>query len=241
MNSLPLRLAVGLAALACAVAGAACSGSRGAGTASPSAVAASPTTAPATATSPAPASTATPPSTPAPTPEPAADRRTGVPDLDRIIDAVDQKDVATLEQLVDYQVVGCTTELGAGGPPKCPNGVADGTMLRVFPVVSCEGGWTEDASETLAFFVDAARGLYAAARNPGIPDVGPDWPASDTLLVFHLQQPYGAAAGRIHVSAGRIVAVWYSCSVGSPPSILLDVAGHTAPLIAGPWDQPVRP
>jgi hypothetical protein len=48
--------------------------------------------------------------------------------------------------------VACTTAEGRGGPPKCPEGSAHGTLLTRFDVVQCEGGWSQ--AEHLATTVE---------------------------------------------------------------------------------------
>src|SRR3546814_17640165 len=58
-----------------------------------------------------------------------------IPEVDVVIAAVEAKDLDALLALVEWQETACTTETGqgAGGPPPCETGQADGTVVRVFP------------------------------------------------------------------------------------------------------------
>src|SRR5690606_4817633 len=67
--------------------------------------------------------------------------RTGDAGIDAVIAAVESGDRAKVTSLVQFQPVGCTNESGLGGPPKCPDGVAEGTTFDVIPAGGCEGSW----------------------------------------------------------------------------------------------------
>ena len=175
--------------------------------------------------------------TPAGTVSDEAPRRSGDLEVDAIIEAFEQRDMATLAGLIEYQVIGCTHELGMGGPPKCDERQPEGEELRVFPVAGCEGTWTNTATQLVGFYAFRARGLYAVVEPAGPADLGGQWPASDTLLVFHVDPSTGGAGFRIHVAAGRIVALWTGCGAGEDVSSLV-AAGvpEGAEVTAGPWD-----
>lgn len=167
------------------------------------------------------------------------DRRTGDPQLDAIIEAVEARDVTALAELVEYQQIGCTFAQGLGGPPKCEPGMTEGEETRMFPVASCEGTWTRTATQVLGSFVQDTRGLYAAAEPLGDSSLGGEWPVADTLLVFHVDDTVTPGI-RLHVADGRIVGLWINCAPADPLSELLE-AGMTdgANVIAGPWDEPI--
>ncbi len=78
------------------------------------------------------------------------DTRTGVAAIDAVIAAVLNGDADGLESLVRLSSVACTTESGLGGPPKCANGEADGTVVQALPVDRCGEGSVERADSGLA-------------------------------------------------------------------------------------------
>lgn len=95
---------------------------------------------------PTPTSTATPTLPPLPTrlsggiePFPP-DTRTGIPELDVVIDALMVGDVETLMDLIEWQSIACSNKgWGLPSPPSCPPGVADGTLVDAIPWQSGEG------------------------------------------------------------------------------------------------------
>jgi hypothetical protein len=65
--------------------------------------------------------------------------RTGIPELDRFLDAVMNKDTETLNGLVTMEKQSCTTTPSGSDPrPVCPPGTADGTVIDVFPTGHCQ-------------------------------------------------------------------------------------------------------
>lgn len=65
--------------------------------------------------------------------------RTGIDEIDTIIDAVLTQDVEELQSLTGYMLIGCTHTMGLGGPPKCEPDEAEGTMVESIPVLGVEG------------------------------------------------------------------------------------------------------
>src|SRR5438105_2446717 len=58
-------------------------------------------------------------------------RRSGIASVDAVIDAVAHEDANALAQLMRFPKIGCTTiHEGLGGPPYCPDGVSDGTLIE---------------------------------------------------------------------------------------------------------------
>lgn len=168
-------------------------------------------------------------------------RRTGDPALDAIIEAVEERDIATLSGLLEYQEIGCTEASGMGGPPKCEEGQEAGDISRVFPFVACHASWTETPAQLLGQFVNAVRGTYAVLETSTGFTLRGEWPAADTLIVFHYgdQQPQEVqgAGARLHIANGRVVAWFGGC--GDPPEAFLTVpTGEIVEVIAGPWEEP---
>lgn len=184
---------------------------------------------------------------PAPTDAPAEDegtpgagepRRTGDAELDAIIEAVEARDVAALAPLVELVEVGCTFAEGLGGPPKCAEGMEEGTLVREFPFASCEGAWSRFGVETVARFAHQANGPWAVL------DVEEYWPSTDgrttpdTFIVFHSPAGPGDSAAYLEIADGRIVRASFGC--GGTVQSLLDLDVLSLAVTAGPWDEPIE-
>ena len=148
------------------------------------------------------------------------ERRTGDPDLDAIIDAVEAKDASALRALLIFQTQACTTELGLGGPPKCLDGQADGTEVGVFAYSLCEPGWIRDdgieaaLTETLSNMPE----LYAAFRAPAGYTLAQT--AVQSVLLFDGDDPRVDESGfnrglLIGIRDGGIIAIAPGCGAGS--------------------------
>ena len=70
----------------------------------------------------------------------------GVAPVDAALTAVRNGDGSALLALVQPASAQCTTAVGTGGPPKCPSGVAEGTVVQYFPYFECDGWGTPDAA-----------------------------------------------------------------------------------------------
>jgi hypothetical protein len=68
------------------------------------------------------------------------DTRIGISHLDAIIDAVLANDRDRILNLIHFARVGCTTEPGFGGPPKCHAGEASGTLVDAVPALGVSEG-----------------------------------------------------------------------------------------------------
>ncbi len=71
---------------------------------------------------------------------------TGVDELDRVIQIVQEGDMNALRSLVRYTQAECTFEDGLGGPPKCKEGEVEGETVEVLPFFGPEGH-EEEAKE----------------------------------------------------------------------------------------------
>jgi hypothetical protein len=112
-----------------------------------------------------------------------ADVRTGIAEIDDVIEAILSSDVEARRVLVRFVVTPCTTAQGIGGPPKCAEGEADGTPVEVFPILESEGFHVrrESIDQSLGFVVE---GLYAVFRVPDDAYEEDYWPAGEYGLVF---------------------------------------------------------
>ena len=154
-------------------------------------------------------------------------RRTGVAELDAVIDAVESQDVDALRALLVFQTLACTTEFGPGGPPKCAEDEAEGTEVEVFAYSSCEPGWLRDDEALTAALDDAVVNLpaiYAAFAPPADFLVGQARP--EYVLLFDGDDPRVDEAGYsrgllVGVEAGRIAAITPGCGAGTGADMLM--------------------
>ena len=111
------------------------------------------------------------------------ERRTGIEELDTIIDAVLAHDFEQLKTLTMYLVIGCTQSEGLGGPPKCAEGEAEGTLVEAVPFLGPEG-YHQRRAEYEGWQGPDVLGLLAAYRVS--PDVFSEaaYPAGEVALVF---------------------------------------------------------
>ena len=90
--------------------------------------------------------------------------RTGVTDIDLVLDVVESGDVEALRRLLRFNLVACTTMDGLGGPPKCREGEIEGTQVYVFPFLGGEGSFLYKEYIDTWQGMDAPH-LYAVYRN----------------------------------------------------------------------------
>lgn len=187
-----------------------------------------PTTA-ATATATVPAS-ATAPAERTPTARPSASataaaasptstaRRTGNAGIDVVLAAVEARDAAKLASLAAVIDVGCTTAPGLGGPPKCAVGQADGTVVRVFPVASCEGSFVQ-SDQLAALFTrvvtDADPQVYAVT-SAKYPTTEPYYPQGDYSVFLEKEStPVGGGTVVSVSKEGKVVNLRTGCGASA--------------------------
>lgn len=203
---------------------------------------------------PTPTPTATPTSTPdhTSTPEPQdpvhpPDSPTGIAGVDAVVEAVlaFEGDYSALDDLVTYTEIGCTLELGGGGPPKCWNvpgaEQVEGTLVEVFPFSVCELEWeprSESLSRVLGMLLEPAQdapgelfvaGVYAVApvAEPSV------WPAGEHAVVFG-RLATGATGAVVRVSEGGIVSIELGCGPTPPAAFATGlVSGLLEPPLGG--------
>jgi len=111
------------------------------------------------------------------------DLRTGVNEIDQVIDAIMDKGLDTRLDLVRFMTSSCTTVSGLGGPPKCEPGETDGTIVEAFPASSGEGYFVRRKNiEKLFNFT--VRGVIAVYVVPEDAYQTVYWPAGEYGIVF---------------------------------------------------------
>jgi hypothetical protein len=162
--------------------------------------------------------------------------RTGIPDIDNVLAAVAGGDPQELRSLIQYTSAPCTWREGLGGPPKCREGEAEGTMLEVLPFLGSEGSFIRrneiadwpgiDASALYAVFEvanDAAREEYYL-------------PGKYVALFLQKGSQDGVA---LHIMDGRVVRVdtMFSASQDSSKSFIEQDSLDTSKVILAPKNR----
>lgn len=171
---------------------------------------------------------------------------TGIPEVDRVIEAVLSQDVDTLVGLVRYQQVECSTSKTSDfpEPPRCEAGQAEGSAVDVFVSGSCKPAYVtrEEVPGFLSLNVEEAElSVYAAYSTKS--DPGSD---SDYTIVF--QGPEGReniGGAAIAVANGGIASLTFPC--GSITGLVHLLESNGAKVILppsgtlGPGEPPKTP
>lgn len=132
--------------------------------------------------------------------------KTGIEDIDNVLAAVASGDRAQLESLIQYTTAPCTTLEGLGGPPKCLEGEAEGTLVEALPSIGSEGSFVRSTEIDTWTGVDA-EALFAVYR---VSEEGVEeeyYPRGAYAIVF-LSSENGVGV-TLRISDGRIVRVDY--------------------------------
>lgn len=132
------------------------------------------------------------------------DTKTGIEDVDNVLAAVASGNSEALHALIRYTVAPCTKADGLGGPPKCREGEAEGTLLEVLPFIGSEGGHMRKDEISTWQGVGAER-VYAVYRVSETALNEKFYPAGEYLVIFTPQE--GGEASILRLAKGGIVRV----------------------------------
>ena len=127
--------------------------------------------------------------------------------------AIESGDVARIRTLVQFSNQPCTTQSGAGGPPKCARGEVAGTQVEVFQYTSCESGWVRRTAlnAILGEVFSHPFGRYTAYQA-----------TSGDIAVFQAKDnPVVGAGVAAVVNSDRINALARTCGAGDTASALI--------------------
>jgi len=142
------------------------------------------------------------------------DTRTGIDEIDIVIDAIMSQNLETRLDLVRLTTTACSTTDGLGGPPKCQPDENDGTLVESFPVSSGEG--THIRPESLKEVFDfSVRGLMAVYPVPEDAYEVDYWPAGEYGIVFTSEDGETPHVITVLVEGGQIVRLDFD--PGWPP------------------------
>jgi hypothetical protein len=140
-----------------------------------------------------------------------------------VLEALFQGSTEERRSLLQYVTVGCTTADGLGGPPKCTDGEAEGTLVEVFPVGGTESHFVrpEEIERTLQFTVD---GLYAVYWPAPSVDPAEHWPVGEYALLFERQMRSISQPVTVFVQDGKLVRLGFSSHPVDPAQSLNEIS-----------------
>jgi hypothetical protein len=132
------------------------------------------------------------------------DTRTGLPDVDPVLAAVASGDPEELRSLIQYTNAPCTWKDGLGGPPKCRESEAEGTVLEVLPYLGGEGSFIrkDEIATWPGLDADALYGVFGVAENATREQYY--LPGEYVALFLQKDNKSGVA---LHITDGRVVRV----------------------------------
>lgn len=138
---------------------------------------------------------------------------TGVPAVDTVIEGVLSGSTAEVTPLVTLQSLACGPQQGPGSPPPCPSGTADGAVVDVLPVATCEGEWRPESAVAASFepLVGNAPELYAVYGMPQqFQGLMPD---GQYVAVFSYDSGTQRLGAGVVIGAEQVVGIWFGCAV----------------------------
>ena len=131
------------------------------------------------------------------------------PEVNATIAALLEQDLETLMDALLLNSQPCTTQDGLGGPPKCPQGVNDGTVLSFFPVLGPGEGSQLTPDEVRRVFDYEQPVLFAVVlvKPPDYSD--PSFPPGAYAIILHTEPEGFARTFRLN-QQGEIVRVDYT-------------------------------
>ena len=146
-----------------------------------------------------------------------AETRTGIENIDHIIDVVLEGDVDRVQDVLIFKTVGCTHEDGLGGPPKCREGESEGTEVEVLPFLGPEGHFLrrDEVHQWPGIEVTGLYGVYRVSENAYSEEY---YPAGQFGIIF-----VGAREGYsvvLQVDNGGVVRIDYV--FGDSPGMKLE-------------------
>ncbi|UYN90353.1 MAG: hypothetical protein KIT08_03720 [Anaerolineales bacterium] len=139
--------------------------------------------------------------------------RTGIAELDSIIEIALSGDAAQLRSLIEFTPAYCTNAEGLGGPPKCLPDEAEGAMVEVLPFLGAEGNFIR-RSDIESWNGVQIESLYAVYEVSDAAYSDENYPRGEYALVFLTDR---GASITLQVTKGRIVRIDYGFM--APPVI----------------------
>lgn len=137
--------------------------------------------------------------------------RTGEEEIDAVLEGVASGKVKDLHALLQFNRVECTRQDGLGGPPKCEEGEAEGTVVEVLPFLGGEGSFLRKKDLENWKGIDVS-GIYAIYEVS--PEVYSDdyYPAGEQTILLASSRDDQPVALRLR--DGKIVRIDYLFDFG---------------------------
>ncbi|MBI2764620.1 MAG: hypothetical protein HYX53_01775 [Chloroflexi bacterium] len=143
--------------------------------------------------------------------------RSGDAGVDAVLDALASGDPARVIGLIKWTPIGCLAQpMGIGSPPKCPDGVAEGTLLDSLQGACAEGFYIlrESLTGNPEFNLFRPQPLYAVWRDTG----NLAWISHDAVALYGTP---GGFATEVFIDGGKIAG--FSACLLNPARILSEV------------------
>lgn len=142
-------------------------------------------------------------------------RRTGIAQIDAILNAAEAGDEEAMANLIQYKPVPCSMPGDVGGLP-CPAGSTPGTLIDALSISVCHGGYFLRADAPGAVIEIARAGLYAVIeQQPSAPLGTPSAPPEPGLRIVLLSSAEQGAVA-LTLGAQGITGVKRGCFVAHP-------------------------
>lgn len=141
-------------------------------------------------------------------------RGTGIVEVDQVISMVLAGDMNEVRRRIKFTTLGCTQQMGLGGPPGCREGESEGALVQVLPFLGPEGHFLRRDELNEWQGIDAA-GLYAVYRVSDEAFSDKNYPAGEYGIVFRTNSPEFIVT--LQVDNGSILRI--DTLFGTPPEI----------------------
>jgi len=144
--------------------------------------------------------------------------------------------------LMQFINVPCANVDGLGGPPPCPEGVAEGTALEVFPTLSSHGALISREEATNMLVNLHVKSLYAVYSVEPNPNAEPYYQPGECAMLFERFINDMPIPVTFQVKDGRIVRIDYHIGI-TPEEILKGIPVEkvlVSPQEAKAWTESVR-
>jgi hypothetical protein len=122
---------------------------------------------------------------------------TGIQPIDQVLNAVASGDPQAVRAAIEFIDAECTQQEGLGGPPKCREGEAEGTLVEVLAFLGSEGGHLRKDELENGLAINAT-GIYAVYEvNTAVVSSEQYYPVGNYVILFVDEENRSGTALRI--------------------------------------------
>jgi hypothetical protein len=144
--------------------------------------------------------------------------------------------------LIEYTQTACANVEGLGGPPHCPEGIAEGTTVQVFPILGSEGSFIKPEEMQQVLTNVPVNSLYAVYRVTPNPNLESYYPQGEYAMLFERDVNGQQLPLIVLVAGGKIVRIDFDRGV-SAADLLKEIPAKqviVSPQEAEAWMQAVK-